>query len=173
MIRAYLIDGERLDQEEGEIHPCGSNEHWALFHYLRELSQTSVACQNMMKVPLPCGYVQQLKILMMIWILLLPLGLVESTGWLTLLWIIFIVYAVVGIETWAERLSDPFGLDFTDVPLERMNDRVVAIVKANLQLFNFGMESVIRADRCGFVVGNDDVASLKSPLLPTKTLESV
>lgn len=158
VLRAYLVEGENTDDVKivgGKDASCGSNEHWMLLHYVGKLSSLAVECEGMVRMPQPYGYVQQLRIFIFIWVAMLPLGLVEVTGWLTLLWILPIVYAVLGVEYWAEQLADPFGKDVSDIPLEQLVDKVVAAVRINVNLFRGGARTVIHTDRGGFPVDPD------------------
>lgn len=166
VVRAYLIDGEVLDISPCSNNPCGCNEHWALFYYLRMLENSALECQRMIRIPLPYGYVHHLRIFLMIWIALLPFGLVEETGWLTILWIALIAYGVIGVERWAQQLSDPFGTDICDVPLEGLCERAVGVVRVNLGLFHSCMESLVYPNRAAFPGSKDfksDESGLEEP----------
>lgn len=104
----------------------------------------------MVEIPLPYGYVQHIRIFLVIWLLLLPLGLVEATGWLSILWIMFIAYGVLGIEKWAQELSNPFGYDLSDIPMDDMVEKVKQVVRTNLRLYQNGVKDFIRSDRPAF-----------------------
>lgn len=156
VLRAYLIESENIDGDNNSVgedrRVGGSNEHWVLLKYVGKLSSLAAECEGMVRMPQPYGYVKHLKVFTFLWIITLPLGLVEGSGWLTVLWIGFILYGVSGIETWAQQLSDPFGTDVADIPLKRLVNRVIDVVRVNLNLFRSGAESVICADRDGFPV---------------------
>lgn len=149
VLRSYLLYMEdRLADSEKPVSVC---EHWLTVWYVRVLSGTAHECQRMVRIPLPFGYVQHLRIFLIIWLLLLPLGLVEDTGWLTILWVTLIAYGVLGIEHWSQELSDPFGYDLSDVPLDELCDRVVGVVMNNVSAFREQRaSSFIRTDRGSF-----------------------
>lgn len=148
VVRAYLLEAEWVLSTKPEDHGAPSAEHHNMVLLLRKLSYTAFECQRMVRVPMPFGYIQHLRIFMIIWLILLPLGLVEATGWLTILWVLLIAYGVIGIERWSEELSDPFGYDLSDVPLEDLCDRVVSVVMNNLTtLKEGGAGLLVRAER--------------------------
>lgn len=147
IIFSYLIAGDEMVSRTDAVHPCGCNEHWALFYYVRMLDIFGLECKRMVRVRQPYGYVQHLRIFLAIWLFLLPLGLVEYTGWVTPLWVLFIAYGVLGIEGWAEQLSDPFGFDVSDVPLDSLSAKLTDTTKTNLLLYKHGLGSFICEDR--------------------------
>lgn len=150
VVRGYLAEGDRLETNEPGRHSCGMVEHYYLIYLSMRLSAPATGCQRLQRVPLPYGYVQHLRIFLLIWVLLLPLSLVESTGWVTALWVGIIGYGVVGIERWAQELSDPFGKDMSDAPLDQLIDRAIAIVKTTFDRFPNGMSDYIIVDRPAF-----------------------
>ncbi|KAI0559938.1 bestrophin-like protein [Gracilaria domingensis] len=150
VIRGSLIESEAVLNRSPEGNGCSSVEHCWLLWYLQAMLKHSMACHNIVKVPLPFRYVQHIRIFLVLWLLMLPLGLVESTRWISILWIVFISYGVVGVEHWAPELANPFGFDLSDLPLDALCHRAVAIVKTNLDQFKNGLAPFIRRDRCGF-----------------------
>lgn len=152
VVQSYLTEGDFMEVREGVVHPAGSNEHWMIMYYVHKLRRTAKECIEIVEVPLPYGYVQHLRIFFVIWIMLLPLGLVEQTGWLTILWIPFITYGVYGVVKWADELSNPFGHDLSDVPLEDLVKEVKEMTKINLVVFRNGAEALMKDDRSGFPV---------------------
>lgn len=152
VVRAYIADGDRMETEEPGRHPCGIVDHYMLMRYTRKLGLPATACQRLLRIPLPFGYVQHLRIFLAIWIILLPLGLVESTGWLTILWVGFIGYGIIGIERWSQELSDPFGFDVSDIPLDDLVERSIAVLTLTLHAYREGVQPFIRADREAFLI---------------------
>lgn len=148
VVRGYIGVAETFwKQRAGAV---GSNELIALFGRVNAYQQLGRDCRRLRRIPLPFGYVQHLRIFLCVWLGLLPLGIVQDCGWVTVLWVVVIAYGMIGTERWADELSDPFGYDVSDVPLEEMCDRVVLAVKGNLELFKHGTGQLITEDRPGF-----------------------
>lgn len=148
VVRAYLIDGDRL-KHEGK-HPCGSNIHWMLLHYITMLGDTASECERMIRIAVPYGYVMHLRIFMYVYLVMLPLGLVETSGWLTVIWVTVIAYGVLGVEHWADELANPFGFDVSDVPLDELCDEVIEVTRINLLMYEEGTASLVKEDRPAF-----------------------
>lgn len=148
VVRGYLIDGDRL-RHEGS-HPCGSNVHYTLLYYITMLGDTASECERMIRIAVPYGYVTHLKVFMYVYFLMLPLGLVEKTGWLTVLWVTVIAYGVLGVEHWSEELSNPFGFDVSDVPLDELCEQVIDVTRVNLKMYGDGTASLVKEDRPAF-----------------------
>lgn len=70
-----------------------------------------------MRIPLPLGYKQHIRIFLIIWLLLLLLGLVESQEDLSILWCVIIAYRLIGVEQWSEEHTDPFRMNISDFAL--------------------------------------------------------
>lgn len=147
VVRTYLVAEETMRCAGERPFRVGRNEHWMIFHYLNVLKDHAAKCERMIRIPLPFGYVEHIRIFLLIWLLLLPLGLVESTGWLTILWVVVIAFGVVGVEHWAEELADPFGLDASDVHLGKMRKDAFDAVLTNLNVFRDGPSALIRDNR--------------------------
>jgi hypothetical protein len=75
------------------------------------------ACERILKTPFPYGYVVHLRTFMLLWLLSLPFALVEVAGWLTIPICIAVAYALLGIESIAVEIENPFGHDYNDLPL--------------------------------------------------------
>lgn len=149
VVRAYAFKGEAIWM--GDKDSLGSGiELVRAMHHIRALSSALRSSTRLVTVPLPFGYVQHLRIFLCIWILLLPLGLVETSGWLSILWVPIISYGVMGMEHWAQRLSNPFTLKVSDVQLEKMCERVVAVITTSMHVFNRGNLPFIQPDRTPF-----------------------
>lgn len=147
VVRAYLTYSELLDPSLNAMDPVRGAQTFYIGLRTMLYSDPLVECKSIVAVPLPFGYVQHLRIFLTIWIILLPFGIVESAGWTTILWVPLISYGMLGIERWAEKLSDPFGTDVTDLPLNCMTDEIVGIIRTNLQLFDKGVESFVQRNR--------------------------
>lgn len=149
VVRAYLISAEEKVIRK-EPHTCSQNELFQLLLYTQSLGSKAMDSIVMARVPMAFGYVHHLRTFLFIWILLLPLELVESSGWITILWSIIITYGVVAIERWATALGEPHGLDSADIPLERLCNHVIDIIKYNFFFFQNGLTPLIVSDRKPF-----------------------
>ncbi|CAN8065431.1 unnamed protein product [Agarophyton chilense] len=148
----YIIQSDYWRNSKEKVDPASFDEHWSIMYYIHLLKNAAIDCEEIVNIPMPFGYVQHLRIFLVIWILLLPLGLVETSGWLTILWIGFIAYGVVGIEKWSEELGNPFGYDVSDVPMNKYVEEAAQIVRWNLNVYKDGLTDIIRDDRSPFPV---------------------
>lgn len=147
VLRSYLIHSERVDPTAKARNPVPGDELCIIDLRARVIGDAAFQCRTIIALPLPFGYVQHLRIFLAIWLLLFPFGIVESTGWISVLWMAIISYGMIGIDRWAEKLSDPFGDDITDLPLDEMVDDIVHTIKETLHLFENGVDRMIVRDR--------------------------
>ena len=95
VVRAYFQTGNWMSIRDSASYPAGSHDMAKLLFIVRDLSQSAYECRRLVRIPLPFGYIQHLKIFLYIWLILLPLGLFEATGWITILWVTFIAHGVL------------------------------------------------------------------------------
>lgn len=150
VVRAYLIKGDELQRKDPQSHSAGGIEHRLAMSFLGRLRKQVSECERLVRIPVPFGYVQHSKIFLNIWLAMLPLGLAEVHGWLTVPLVIVLAYGVLGIEKWAEELSDPFGDDISDLPLDQLCTDAMTTVESNLQFFKDGTNAVIKPERKSF-----------------------
>lgn len=146
---AYLRRSEQFVKNPQAQSPIGFWEHRVVCRNIHWNKISAVKCKQIIKIPLPFGYVQHLRIFLFIWIVLLPLGLVQSSGWVTILWVTIISYGVIAIERWAHELSDPFGFDVGDVNTHAAANQILDSLKKLFLLYGRGMETLIVKDRPG------------------------
>jgi len=91
-----------------------------LEHYLAELSQVQAGCERIRATPLPFSYSLLLHRTAYAFCLLLPFALAPSLGWWTLLPTFLLSYAFFGLDALGDELSDPFGTEPNDLPLDAM-----------------------------------------------------
>lgn len=151
VVRSYFVKGDYF-YKDGKPHSISDNEALGVFYFLHSLRDQAAECEKMIRIPLPFGYIKHTRIFLVIWIALLPLGLVETQGWTTILWTLFIAYGLIGVEKWSQELSDPFGLDLSDIPMDNLREQAVQCLKNNLALFKEGTQSVIKTNRTPFPV---------------------
>lgn len=155
VVRAYRIRYEVLESDENCRRPLHGLEQVYMSKYARNISASPSFCQRIVSVRLPFGYITHVRIFLGVWLLLLPFGIVESTGWISILWVTIISYGVIGVERWAERLSDPFGSDITDLPLDEIVDDLVQSIRCNLRVFDNGFQNFIHRTRISKITTED------------------
>jgi putative membrane protein len=89
-------------------------------HYLAELSQVQGGCERIRTAPLPFSYSLLLHRTAYAFCLLLPFALAPSLGWWTVLPTFLLSYAFFGLDALGDELSDPFGIEPNDLPLDAM-----------------------------------------------------
>jgi putative membrane protein len=88
--------------------------------YLAELSQVQGGCERIRTAPLPFSYSLLLHRTAYAFCLLLPFALAPSLGWWTILPTFLLSYAFFGLDALGDELSDPFGTEPNDLPLDAM-----------------------------------------------------
>jgi len=74
--------------------------------------------ERLNNTPIPLSYVLQLRFFLMLWLLLYPLHIVAYYGWWSILLNNLISFAVLGIESMACEIENPFGYDRNDLDLD-------------------------------------------------------
>ena len=113
-MRAQIAAGGRL---EG---------HWDLIigDDIRGLLQASTGCDGINTTPMPFNYLTFLRIYMVVWVLTYPVFIVATFGWLTLPLCAFIVFILLKLEQMAREMSEPFGFDRHDLPLDELCQKI-------------------------------------------------
>jgi ion channel-forming bestrophin family protein len=91
-----------------------------LEHHLAELSQVQGGCERIRTTPLPFSYSLLLHRTAYAFCLLSPFALAPSLGWWTLLPTFLLSYAFFGLDALGDELSEPFGTEPNDLPLDAM-----------------------------------------------------
>lgn len=86
---------------------------------LAVLSDTTGSCERIRGTPIPLSYVLQLRFFLILWLVLYPLHVVAFYGWYTILLASLVSYAVLGIESMASEIENPFGYDRNDLDLDK------------------------------------------------------
>lgn len=76
------------------------------------------ACERIHRTPLPFAYVVHLRRALILYCFSLPFILAPIFGWWTIFITLLISYILFGIEEIGVEISDPFGEDDNDLPLE-------------------------------------------------------
>ena len=85
---------------------------------LAVMSDKLGSCERLANTPIPLSYVLQLRFFMILWLILYPLHVIPYYGWWTILLTCLVGYAVLGIESMACEIENPFGYDRNDLDLD-------------------------------------------------------
>lgn len=75
-------------------------------------------CERLANTPIPLSYVLQLRFFLILWLVIFPLHVVAFYGWWSIILTSLIAYAVLGIESMACEIEEPFGYDQNDLDLD-------------------------------------------------------
>ncbi|KAJ1640752.1 Bestrophin/UPF0187 [Pavlovales sp. CCMP2436] len=107
------------------------------------------ACERIAKTPMPFGYLAQLHIFIIIWLITWPLGLTLEYGWATIPLVSICTWMMLKTEEIAVQCESPFGMDANDLPL----DTICVTIERNL------LEILRRAE---YLRTHDDLVDAKS-----------
>lgn len=143
VIRSYLFYTETLNVTAPERNGLPDEVYFNVLLYVERLQTAAFECRQIVRVPVPFGYVAHLRVFMGIYLAILPIGLAAFTGWLAVIWFVLIGYGVLGVQRWADELADPFGCDESDLPLAMFRDQAVDVVRTNMPRFPRGAISLV------------------------------
>jgi putative membrane protein len=101
----------------GAIDPI---HHSVLETQLSEMAHVQGGCERIKTTPLPFSYSLLLHRTAYAFCVLLPFALAPSLGWWTPLPTFLVSYAFFGLDALGDELSDPFGVEQNDLPLDSM-----------------------------------------------------
>jgi len=78
------------------------------------------ACERILKTPLSPSWRRFIRQSITIYLITMPWGLVEDLSWFTVPTMMLVSYFMIGMETTAEDIEQPFGLDPDDLPLDEI-----------------------------------------------------
>eukprot|EP00527_Entomoneis_sp_CCMP2396_P006037 CAMPEP_0198142494 /NCGR_PEP_ID=MMETSP1443-20131203/5268_1 /TAXON_ID=186043 /ORGANISM="Entomoneis sp., Strain CCMP2396" /LENGTH=418 /DNA_ID=CAMNT_0043805513 /DNA_START=21 /DNA_END=1277 /DNA_ORIENTATION=- len=85
---------------------------------LAVMSDTLGSCERIANTPIPLSYVLQLRFFLILWLVLYPLHVIPYYGWWSILICDLVSFAVLGIESMACEIENPFGYDRNDLDLD-------------------------------------------------------
>lgn len=115
--RILLLMGEWLadKRKQGLI----SDVVWSsLNHHLNDLSAVSGGCERIANTPLPFAYTLILHRTVYLFCIMLPFALVTDLHYMTPFLSVFVSYTFISLDTLAEELEEPFGIEDNDLPLD-------------------------------------------------------
>jgi len=77
------------------------------------------AMERVANTPIPRSYSIHLKQCVTLYLFVLPFTLVKELGWGMVPIVTVVAFTLMGIEGIADEIEMPFGLDKSDLPLER------------------------------------------------------
>lgn len=115
-----------------EAHAAGllnDYQHMTVDQNVQLLIDHIGGCERISRTPLPFAYVVHLRRALLIYCYSLPFVLLPVFGWGTIVVTLLLSYVLLGIEEIGVEISDPFGTDDNDLPLEA----VCATIESNLR----------------------------------------
>lgn len=89
------------------------------------------------RFPGSVNYERHQKLFTGVWLALLPLSMTSTMGFFTLLWAPLISYGILGLESIARELMDPFGTDSADLPIRKTCDKMISEVLETVSSVNW------------------------------------
>lgn len=121
--RIIMLMGEWLGQQRRE-----GNMPDILFHSinqrLNELSAVLAGCERIVNTPVPFAYSLILHRTVYLFCIMLPFALVGDLHYMTPFVSVLISYTFISLDTLAEELEEPFGLENNDLPLDAMSTAI-------------------------------------------------
>lgn len=108
----HELESWRRDQELGPIELLFLDTHAAA------LMNICGACERILKTPLSPSWRRFIRQSIAIYLFTMPWGMVEDLSWFTVPTMMLVSYFMIGMETTAEDIEQPFGFDPDDLPLD-------------------------------------------------------
>lgn len=108
----HELESWRRDRELGAIELLFLDQHAA------SLMNICGACERILKTPLSPSWRRFIRQSITIYLVTMPWGLVEDLSWFTIPTMMLVSYFMIGMETTAEDVEQPFGFDPDDLPLD-------------------------------------------------------
>mmetsp|Transcript_42006 Transcript_42006/g.103582 ORF Transcript_42006/g.103582 Transcript_42006/m.103582 type:complete len:534 (+) Transcript_42006:92-1693(+) len=85
-------------------------------------------CERIAKTPMPFGYLAQLRIFILLWLVSWPLALAKNYEWASIAMVAFVAFIMLKIEEMAVQIEHPFGMGANDLPI----DTICVTIERNL-----------------------------------------
>lgn len=118
VISMILAESLRKLQSEGRLDPV---LFASMDRNLGQLNEALGGCERIASTPIPFAYSVIIHRTIYLYSFLLPFGLIDTVGLMTPLMVAFISYTFFALESLAEEIQDPFGLEPHDLPLDAMS----------------------------------------------------
>lgn len=118
-----LLMGEWIGQQrnEGRISDILFQ---SLDNNLNQLSCILGGCERIAHTPIPYAYTLILHRSVYLFCTLLPFALAGELHYMTLLVSVFVSYTLISLESLAEELENPFGVEANDLPLNAISNGI-------------------------------------------------
>ncbi|GMH38393.1 hypothetical protein BSKO_06277 [Bryopsis sp. KO-2023] len=90
---------------------------------LRQMSEDFFLADGIRVTPLPYAYVVHLRFFLVIWLLALPVSYTGKFGWWTVMASFIIGVALLGFDSIATKIENPYGNGFNDIPMDAIVQR--------------------------------------------------
>ncbi|KAH9932163.1 UPF0187-domain-containing protein [Amylocystis lapponica] len=98
------------------VGPAGTN---AMNVHVQVMVEMMTAMERVANTPIPRSYSIHLKQCVTLYLFVLPFTLIKELGWSMIPVVTVVAFTLMGIEGIADEIEMPFGLDKSDLPLER------------------------------------------------------
>ncbi|EMD34523.1 hypothetical protein CERSUDRAFT_67494 [Gelatoporia subvermispora B] len=98
------------------VGPAGTN---AMNAHVQGMVEMMTAMERVANTPIPRSYSIHLKQCVTLYLFVLPFVLIKELGWGMVPVVTVVAFTLMGIEGIADEIEMPFGLDKSDLPLER------------------------------------------------------
>lgn len=109
---------------------------------INQLSHVLGGCERIKSTPIPYPYILMLHRVVHVYCFLLPFCLVDSIGWLTPVAVCILAYTFFGLDALGDQISDPFGTEPNDLPLDAMSRNIEIAV---LEMLDEPLPPALRA----------------------------
>jgi putative membrane protein len=115
--RILLLMGNWLSKQR--VNGTISDVLWrSLDNHLNEHSAVAGGCERITSTPLPFAYTLILHRTVYLFCTMLPFALVQDLHYMTPFLSVFISYTFISLDSLAEELEDPFGVEDNDLALD-------------------------------------------------------
>ncbi len=116
--QAIVNEMYRLLEVWREKYQVDTNMLRVLDSEIREYLEICGGCERILKTPLSISYNVFLHQCLLLFLLTMPWGMVTDYGWIAVPLVMFESYFLFGIESIAEIVEEPFGVELDDLKLE-------------------------------------------------------
>lgn len=115
--RVLLLMGEWLAQRHRQ-HAYSDIQFHSMNQRLNDISTVLAGCERIASTPVPFAYTLILHRTVYLFCIMLPFALVGDLHFMTPFVSVLISYTFISLDTLAEELEDPFGVENNDLPLD-------------------------------------------------------
>lgn len=136
--RILLLMGEWLAQRRRDGQLSDILFH-SLNNRLNDMSAVLAGCERIANTPVPFAYTLILHRTVYLFCIMLPFALVVDLHYMTPFISVLISYTFISLDTLAEELEDPFGMENNDLPLDAICNAI------EIDLLQMNNETVVPA----------------------------